>query len=159
MQTTKVQEQVKAKHPTRKEEDYWSAEDIEEREKLEVSTQNFIRLLDLKAGTGPSGFSNAMLWALQAEEWNPNSPESQALHRLDLFGELYMNDRLPKWYVYKMLSVKQLGLDKGKERRDTGDPDFRFIAVGENLRRLYWKSTFKLSGECFKEYSEPFQLA
>ena len=70
-----------------------------------------------------------------------------------------MNDRLPKWYVYKMLSVKQLGLDKGKEWRDTGDPDFRFIAVGENLRRLYWKSTFKLSGECFKEYSEPFQLA
>ena len=96
-----------------------------------------------------------MLLAMVAQ----SKRNTEALHRLDLFGELYMNDRLPKWYVYKMLSVKQLGLDKGKEWRDTGDPDFRFIAVGENLRRLYWKSTFKLSGECFKEYSEPFQLA
>ena len=48
MQTTKVQEQAKAKHPTRKEEDYWSSEDIEEREKLEVSTQKFIRLPGLR---------------------------------------------------------------------------------------------------------------
>ena len=52
-----------------------------------------------------------------------------------------MNAQLPAWYMHLILSVRQIGLNKGKTRID-GNGDYRFIGIGEKLRRLFWNVSF-----------------
>ena len=154
-----VQRQAQSKHPIRELHNFWSPQDIGDRPKLEIDCTPFIRHLDPKSGTGPSGFSNTYLIPLlNSKSWTNGSPESLVVHRLNLFGELYMNDKLPLWFSHKMMSVKQIGIDKKKIWTD-GNTDYRFLGVGENVRRLFWNAAFKKSGGCFQQFAEPQQLA
>ena len=55
-----------------------------------------------------------------------------------------------------VLSVRQVGLDKGKMRIDN-NTDYLFIGIGEALRRLFWNVEFSTHGNCFKTFFEPYQ--
>jgi hypothetical protein len=158
MQAPEVIEQAIHKHPIRKAEHFWSPEELEDRPFLSLDCTKHLHDLDLKAGTGPTGFSNVYLHTLQSSTWNNGSPESLAVERINKFGELYMNDLLPHWFMFIMLGVKQIGLDK-KKIWDDGNTDYRFLGVGENDRRLFWKTAYKAEGHCFRTMAEPTQLA
>ena len=102
--------------------------------------------------------SNRFLSALSSRVWPIGSEAEQAVPRLNHFANLYMNAKLPAWYMQLMLSVRQIGLDKGKKWIDN-NTDYRFLGIGENLRRLFWNEAFNNHGKCFRTFFEPQQLA
>ena len=159
MQAPEVQTQAKAKHPQRKEANYWDPNIIQgEKPELLIDCTAKLKKLDLLAASGPSGMSNKFLSALSSRVWPSGSEAEQAVPRLNHFANLYMNAKLPAWYMQLMLSVRQIGLDKGKNWTD-GNTDYRFIGIGENLRRLFWNVAFNSHGKCFQNFFEPQQLA
>jgi len=159
MQSPDVLRQASCKHPQRKNSDYWDPTDIgEDCPPLKFDCKEILIHLDPKSGKGPSGFANAYLKVLVSSNWPANTPASLVLERFNQFASLYMNDHLQPWFMYVLLSGRQIGLSKGKTWVD-GCPDYRFIGVGEILRRVMWKAAFKEEGKCFQVFSEPLQLA
>jgi len=154
-----VKSQAKDKHPKRSRENYWDPTDIGDRPALTLNiTSNQLRNLDQESAPGASGFSNKMIWALGADSYS--DPHAKVvLDRLNKLGELYMNARLPGWFSALFMSVKQIGLDKGKKYQNTQQQDYRFIGIGESLRRLFWKNAYDNHGHIITEEMEPHQLA
>ena len=68
-----------------------------------------------------------------------------------------MNAELPAWNMHFVLSVRQIGLDKGKTCIH-GNVYYLFIGREENLRRLFWGVGFNTQRGCFTAFSEPHQL-
>ena len=68
--------------------------------------------------------------------WPTGSEVEQAAPRPNRFANLYMNAELPAWYMHLVLSVRQIGLDKGKTWIDD-NTDYRFIGDGETFFRLF----------------------
>ena len=69
-----------------------------------------------------------------------------------------MNAKLPAWYMHLMLSVRQIGLDKGKTWIDN-NTGYWFSGIGKTLRRLFWNEAFSTHEDFFRKISEPYQLA
>ena len=106
MQAPEVQTQAKAKHPQRKEANYWDPNIIQgEKPELLIDCTAKLKKLDLLAASGPSGMSNKFLSALSSRVWPSGSEAEQAVPRLNHFANFNMNAKLPAWYMHLMLSV------------------------------------------------------
>ena len=150
IQAPEVQTQAQVRHPDRQEEDYWDPEIItRETPELQIDCTAKFKKLDPLAGPGPCGMRNRFLSALSTKKWPAGSEAEMAVPRLNRFLNLYMNAKLPAWYMQLMLSVRQIGLNKGKTWID-GNADYRFISIGETLRRLFWNEAFSTNGDYFR---------
>ena len=103
--------------------------------------------------------SNKFLSKPSSGVWTSGPEAEQAFPRPNQFANLYMNSKLPAWYMHLILSVRQIGLDKGKMRIDN-NTDYRFIGIGENSRRLFFQNAaFSTHGDSLRTFFDPYQLA
>ena len=155
-----VQEQAKTKYKTRPEDENWEPYVVQnDQEEIDIKLLKHIMMLDKKSASGPSGFSNEFIIAMVSSQYPPNSEAYHIIQRLNTFATLYMNRKLPPWYNLIMCRSLHQGVEKEGRLREDGTIDYRFLGVGETLRRLFWRAAYKDQGKCFKEFSEPFQLA
>ena len=86
-------------------------------------------MLDPLAAPGPSRMGNRFLSTLPSNVW-PSGPEAEkAAPRPNHFANLFMNAKLPAWYMHLMLSARQIGPNKGK-KWIKNKADYRFIGIG-----------------------------
>ena len=155
-----VQAQAKTKYKTRPENENWEPYVVQNQEsELDIKLLKHIMMLDKKSAPGPSGFSNEFIIAMVSSEYPPNSHAYHIIQRLNTFATLYMNRKLPPWFNLVMCRSLHKGIEKEGRFREDGSIDYRFLGVGESLRRLFWRAAYKDEGKCFKEFSEPYQLA
>ena len=116
MQAPEVQAQAQVKHPRRQGANYWDPKIITwDTPELQIDCKAKLKKLDPLAAPGPSGMSNRFLLALSSRVWPIGSEAEQAVPSLNHFANLYMNAKLPAWYMHLVLYVRQIGLDKGKK--------------------------------------------
>ena len=130
----RVVEQLRGKHPARKEAVPSSLDAYGPFPRVHIELGYAISQLRDHAGTGASGFRNEYLKALLPDFADVRALEAISL--LESFAESYVNADLPAWFYYVFSSVKEVALIKAPAGSAASAPDVRPIGIGECLRRL-----------------------
>ena len=153
----RIVEQLRAKHPPRKEALPPSLEGFAPFGEINVSLEPTFRNLRKQAGTGVSGFRNEYLTALTANFADERA--RQAIPLMEALAHRYVNAQLPDWYYLAATTVKQMAPIKEPASSRDAPPDVRPIGIGECLIRAIHTSVATQYKEAFGAYLWPQQVA
>eukprot|EP00973_Karenia_brevis_P058264 8111415-Karenia_brevis.AAC.1 len=152
----RVVAQLRAKHPTRKEQLGELEEGAPPPPRLQVSVSIALADLDEMAAPGISGFRNSYLKRLNGSFADQRA--SEAVELLDKFAEAYVNVDLPAWFYIVFSSVRLVAPVKPTDlQREV--PDVRPLGLGECLRRLIHSALVAENRDGFQEFFWPQQVA
>jgi len=153
----RVLRQLREKHPPRKAVVPQSLAQLGEFRRLQVELGPVFRDLDVRGGTGASGFRNSYLKVLAQSFVDPHA--AQALALTEQFAELYVNAELPGWFYYLFSSLRMVAPVKAVPADAGMAPDVRPIGIGECLRRAIHKSVIAQMKPSLAEHLWPQQVA
>ena len=153
----RIQQQLRAKHPRRKEELPDTLADVGNFPRVALDLGPTIRNLKSHAGTGVSGYRNEYLRALVTDFAEMRA--RTVLPLLNAFASACANADLPGWFYAVVTAVKAALPIKSPAPAPDAAPDIRPIGVGEVLRRAIHSALVAQHKELLRQHLWPQQVA
>ena len=153
----RVQEQLRAKHPRRKEEMPSRLADVGQFPGVALDLGPTLRNLRSHAGTGVSGYRNEYLRAIATDFVDMRA--RTVLPLLNAFESAYANADLPAWFYTVFTAVKAALPIKSPATVPDAAPDIRPVGVGECLRRAIHSALVAQHKDLLRQHLWPQQVA